>query len=63
MIAEIGSFQLESGKYSVMIKVVEDNNVLYWGQRCVSSFDINNCEDLKLSVIEEYNDYITSLEG
>jgi hypothetical protein len=63
MIAEVGSFQLEAGKYSVMIKVVENNAVLYWGQRCVSSFDINDCEDLKESVIQEYNDYIASLEG
>lgn len=60
MISEIGSFQLEAEKYNVMIKVIENDEVVYWGQRCVSTFDLNNCEDLKESVIQEYVDYLAS---
>lgn len=61
MIAEVGSFQFNGTNYDVMIKIIESDQVSYWGQRCVPVFDINNCEDLKESVIQEYNDYLNSL--
>ena len=60
MIAEVGSFQFEAGKYNVMIKIMENDQVVYWAQRCVSNFDINNCEQLKENCIQEYVDYIAS---
>lgn len=63
MVAEVGSYQLIAGEYSVMIKIIKDGLVVYWAERGVplASFNPGAYPALCASALAEAQAYFDSL--